>query len=374
MKNHIISILFATAILLANTWFVTAQTKNESKIQIAILLDTSNSMDGLIDQAKAQLWKIVNELATARYEGERPSLEIALYEYGNDNLSGTEGHIRQLSPLTTDLDKISDELFKLSTYGGNEYCGWVIRTTTDQLTWSSSDKDLKIIFIAGNEPFNQGSVDYKLSCKNAIGKSIIVNTIFCGPESEGIQSFWKDGADLADGKFMTINSDQKTVYIESPFDDKIIELNALLNQTYIAFGDEGEERKVMQEKQDNNAASYSKVNAAIRGVSKSSGVYSNTSWDLVDAYTEDKKVIDKVEDDELPAELKGKDKKEIEAYVTKKRDERIKIQKEIQDLNAQREKYVADKQKELALDNTLDAAMLGSIRKQAEKKNYSFVK
>ena len=38
----------------------------KSSIQLALLLDTSNSMDGLIDQAKSQLWKIVNELATTK--------------------------------------------------------------------------------------------------------------------------------------------------------------------------------------------------------------------------------------------------------------------------------------------------------------------
>jgi len=41
-------------------------------IQLAILLDTSGSMDGLLDQAKSRLWKIVNELATARKNGRGP--------------------------------------------------------------------------------------------------------------------------------------------------------------------------------------------------------------------------------------------------------------------------------------------------------------
>ncbi len=40
--------------------------QKESKIQIAILLDTSSSMDGLIEQAKSQLWKIVNQAAGAK--------------------------------------------------------------------------------------------------------------------------------------------------------------------------------------------------------------------------------------------------------------------------------------------------------------------
>jgi len=38
-------------------------------VQLAILLDTSNSMDGLIDQAKSQLRKIANAFAYAKGNG-----------------------------------------------------------------------------------------------------------------------------------------------------------------------------------------------------------------------------------------------------------------------------------------------------------------
>ena len=55
------------------------------EIQLAILLDTSGSMDGLIGQAKSRLWKIVNELATAKKGGMTPRLQVALYEYGQDS-------------------------------------------------------------------------------------------------------------------------------------------------------------------------------------------------------------------------------------------------------------------------------------------------
>ena len=43
--------------------------EEENRIQVALLLDTSNSMDGLIEQAKTQLWKIVNELTSAEQKG-----------------------------------------------------------------------------------------------------------------------------------------------------------------------------------------------------------------------------------------------------------------------------------------------------------------
>ncbi len=85
----------------------------KSSIQLALLLDTSNSMDGLIDQAKSQLWKIVNELATTKKDRQPVDLYVALYEYGKDAIPAQEGHLRNIVPFTQDLDRISDELFKL---------------------------------------------------------------------------------------------------------------------------------------------------------------------------------------------------------------------------------------------------------------------
>src|SRR5918995_1888448 len=155
-------------------------------IQIALLLDTSNSMDGLIEQAKSQLWSVVNEVAAAKSgDGTQPNIKIALYEYGNDGLSSDEGYIRQVSALTDDLDVISEKLFSLSTNGGNEFCGQVIKTALNQLAWSASKADLKMIFIAGNEPFTMGSVSYELACGAAKEKGVVVNTIYCGEFYDG---------------------------------------------------------------------------------------------------------------------------------------------------------------------------------------------
>jgi hypothetical protein len=46
----------------------TPKPEKDQTIMLALLLDTSNSMDGLIDQAKSQLWKIVNELASCKMQ------------------------------------------------------------------------------------------------------------------------------------------------------------------------------------------------------------------------------------------------------------------------------------------------------------------
>src|SRR3954451_10517967 len=84
-------------------------------VQIALLLDTSNSMDGLIKQAQTQLWKIVNETARCKRDGSEPRVQVALYEYGNSRLPVTEGYIRRVLPLTDDLDCVSEKLFALTT-------------------------------------------------------------------------------------------------------------------------------------------------------------------------------------------------------------------------------------------------------------------
>jgi len=339
-------------------------------IKVALLLDTSNSMDGLIDQAKAQLWDIVNELSYAKCGDNKPNLQIALYEYGNDKLNGKEGYIRQVLAFSNDLDEISKELFSLTTNGGEEYCGQVIQTSLNQLNWGKNPDDLKLIFIAGNEPFTQGKVNYKSATANANEKDVTVNTIFCGDYTQGISSKWKNGAELTNGDYMAINQNNKTVHIASPYDDEILILNQKLNKTYIIYGSSGRKKIALQREQDNNAMGYSKANAVSRTVSKSSHLYKNSTWDLVDAEAEEEVDISNLKDDALPEELKGKSPAEIKTYIDNKRKERKAIQDKIQELNAKRKTYIA-KQKTDG-DNGLENAMTKAIKEQAKKKKYTW--
>ena len=345
----------------------------DQSIQLALLLDTSNSMDGLIDQAKSQLWKIVNELAAAKCsDGKRPAIRIALYEYGNDNLSSEEGYIRQVSGLTDDLDLISEKLFSLSTNGGSEFCGHVINTSLRQLNWSPSPNDLKMIFIAGNEPFTQGNIAYRTACGLASDKGVVVNTIYCGPFEEGLRTSWKEGADMTGGSYMSIEQNKKTVYIPSPYDDRISALNEKLNNTYVYYGAQGASKKEMQAIQDSNAGSYGEANKLERAVSKSSHAYRNSSWDLVDAAKEDESVVTKAREEELPQEMKGMSASERQTYIKNKSAERDAIQKEIQSLNRKRQEYLAAHTPKEVTDSMLDAAMIKAIKEKARTKNLSF--
>lgn len=391
MKKHLTCIVTLLAVAVAfchqNTEFRHAKAKNakaktlrpakpdNTKIQVALLLDTSNSMDGLIEQAKSRLWNIVNTLTTLKYNGQTPNIEIALYEYGNDGLSAEKNYIRQVTPLTTDLDEISERLFALRTNGGSEYCGAVIADAARQLSWGSAASDMKLIYISGNEGFNQGGVNYKEAIGDARKKGIYVNTIFCGGNSEGVSLLWKDGADTGKGKYFNIDSNQAIQYIVTPYDDQITQCNVRINQTYITYGGrKGAEKKMKQETQDSNAQKVSKANYAERTVSKSKAIYKNDSWDLVDKVKDDEKAVEKLKKEELPKELQNKSTAEINAYVEKKAKEREAIRKEIGELAKKRQAYIDNEAKKTKTQDDLGNAMNTSIVTFARQKGYTVEK
>ncbi|WBV60184.1 VWA domain-containing protein [Chryseobacterium camelliae] len=350
-----------------------ASASKENKIQVALLLDTSNSMDGLIDQAKSRLWNIVNTLTTLKYNGKAPQVEIALYEYGNDGLQD-ENYIRQVAPLTQDLDLISEKLFALRTNGGSEYCGAVIRDATMNLNWDGNEKSMKLIYIAGNESFNQGKINYKEVISTAKRKNIYTNTIFCGDRNEGIQTFWQNGASLGDGKYFNIDSDQKVIYIETPYDIRISECNTRLNDTYMYYGSHGAEYKVKQAAQDQNAKAQSVAIAAERTVTKSKkNAYKNDHWDLVDRAEKDAGFMSTVKEEDLPQELKGKSKEEVQKAVAVKSAEREKIQKEIEELSRKRQNFIDAEMKKRGNSDAddLGKAIEKSVLELAKKNGYS---
>lgn len=366
-----------TCLFLGFTVVVTAanpekKTKIRQTIKVALLLDTSNSMDGLINQAKTQLWEIVNELSYAKYGIQEPDLEIALYEYGNDRLESSDGYIRQVLPFSNDLDDISEKLFSLVTNGGKEYCGQVINSSIKELDWGIDTNDLKLIFIAGNEPFTQGKINYKEVIPDAKEKDIIVNTIYCGDYQTGISGKWKDGAELGGGDYMTINQNKEIVHIVTPFDDAIIILNKQLNNTYIYYGNRGKQKFSNQSKQDSNALEINQSVVVKRAVSKSNRLYENASWDLVDKAKKNTIDYSEIDRKKLPVELQKKSDEELKKYVEEQDKIRSKIKVKINELNRKRKIFIVKKQNESMKKGALDNVIIQAIKKQAKAKNYSW--
>lgn len=338
------------------------------KIQVAVLLDVSNSMDGLIEQTKAQLWNMVSVLGRGNCDGYTPKIELALYEYGRSSNKPSAGYVEQITPFTTDLDEVSRQLFRLSTLGGDEYCGQVMYTSLNDLKWEDGPGHYKVIFIAGNEDFLQGTVPFTKACSLAKQKQVVVNTIYCGDRQQGLREHWDLGAECGNGSYSHINSNAAIDLIATPYDDRLFELNKKLNTTYVGFGSRGVESKAKQEEADVQNFKMSKEVAADRVAVKSKkALYDNTGWDLVDAQSADPKFYQKVDKSKLPEPLRTKSSEELKQHIASLAAQRNQVQQEIEVVQKKREEFIhTEKTKKTGTgDPTLATEIEKIIRSQA---------
>ncbi len=347
----------------------TAAAPARKPIDVVICLDVSNSMDGLIASAKQKLWDIVNDLAKAQ---PTPELRVALYSYGHNGYDRNAGWVRKDLDLTTDLDEVYRKLNALTTNGGEEYVARVCRDALRDQKWSAAPDALKIIFVCGNEPASQDQqVKLDTVAAQAKKQGVTINPIFCGPESSGDASDWKQFALMAGGRFASIDQQRGTVAIATPFDKELAELSGTLNKTYLAYGKDGLAKAENQAAQDENAARLGVAAAAGRATAKGSVLYRNAMWDLVDRVREDPKFdVTKLSDAELPEEMKKLKPEERAAYVKKKAEEREGINKKIAAVSAKRDEFVREQQKKnpSAADKAFDEAVRTMLREQAAPK------
>ena len=341
-------------------------------VDVAICLDTSNSMDGLIDSAKIKLWAIVNDLALVK---PTPVLRVALYQYGNDGLNAKNGWVQKELDLTPDLDTVYGRLNGLRTNGGTEYVARVCRDALSELKWSDEQGALHLIFVCGNEPVDQDR-EVKLAgvAEKARRQSVIINTIYCGPTESSEASGWRNFAAQAGGKYANIDQNRaaQVAIVKTPHDDEILKLNLKLNATYVHYGKHGRSGADNQTLQDNNAAQAKSAGAPVaaleRASAKAGALYTNSSWDIVDRMKDDPKFdVNTLKEEELCDELKKLKPEELTAFVKQKADDRAKIQKEIQELSAKRAAYIQNEMKNsprTAADQTFDEAVRAMIVEQ----------
>jgi hypothetical protein len=346
----------------------------QDTVQIALLLDTSSSMDGLINQARSQLWNMVDQMGriTRVVDGKTRGvkIELALYEYGNDRLNRQDGFIRQVVPFTGDLDRVSEVLHGLTTNGGSEYVGQVIDTAVRSLQWSSDASALRFVYVAGNEEFDQGPVSAAAAMAAAAKKDVHVQLIYCGAK----EPTWERAAKLAMSDLMTIDQNHVARHIASPQDADILRLGNELNATYMAYGDEGAASVARQAKADASSARISPKVALERAQIKSKKSYSNSNWDLVDAVDKDAKFLEKEKDDRLPEALRGKTLEEKQKIVAGNAAKRAELKAQITKLEVERNKFLAAeaaKQRE-AEPQSLETELMKTTKSVATRKGYKF--
>src|SRR3954452_458577 len=113
--------------------------KQKPKVEVVFCLDTTGSMGGLIDGAKAKIWAICNQIAGGK---PTPDLKVGLVAYRDKG----DDYITKVVDLTADLDSIHAELKKFTANGGGDAPESVNQALDDgvnKVKWSTDKKTLR---------------------------------------------------------------------------------------------------------------------------------------------------------------------------------------------------------------------------------------
>jgi hypothetical protein len=126
---------------------------------------------------------------------------------------------------------------------------------------------------------------------------------------------------------------------------------------------------------DTAAATQASAGAVqLRAAAKSSSLYRNASWDLVDAVKEKKADVAKLDVADLPENMKSMTPEQRSTYVTEQTKKRVELQQKIKDLSAARDTFIAEKRRDATTQSTLETAMITAVRAQVVTKQFELDK
>ena len=362
------TVLTALATLLLT--LTTSIAQETRPVDVVVMLDTSGSMENLLDATRARVWDVVNELGRMK---PTPELRVGLVSFGTDKATEDQGFIIQHLDLTDELDEVYAELMALTIGGGTELVGRALNETLDGMSWSPEYNALRVVFVAGNESADQGveDNDFRIAARAARDRDIIVNALYAGNRDQGVVEKWHEVAQAGEGNFSAIDPSTGSIQIAAPQDDLLLELNGRLNTTYVPYGEKGQDGLTNQVAQDSNASRLGVQSCSSRIVAKGGALYNNASWDLVDKTLEEGFDWDAISLADLPEEMQSMTVDESVEFIEAKRAQREGIQREIQAASAAREVFIKQ-----AIANEIGEAGLGeamrkAIREQAMAKGFT---
>jgi Mg-chelatase subunit ChlD len=333
------------------------------KVEVIFCLDTTGSMGGLIEGAKAKIWSICNQIAGGK---PTPDIKVGLVAYRDRG----DQYITKVIDLTDDLDAIHGHLKGFTANGGGdapESVNQALDDAVSKVKWSTDRKTLRILFLVGDAPPHMDYADdvkYPETCKKACEKGIIINTIQCGGDAE-CQKHWREICAKAEGTYAQIAQEGGVVSIPTPYDARLAEINKEVTDTTLVYG-RGAMRAGGAAKVAEARALPAPAAADRAGFISKDG--KAATYDLLDRIKAKEVKLEELKEDELPTELKKLDPKERKAYLEKIDKKRDELRKEALELDKKRSDFIQKKLAETKKGKDgFDEQVLGTLRKQAKK-------
>ena len=346
----------------------TTVTDKRDTLEMVFVLDTTGSMQGLIDGAKQRIWGIINDVMQ---KPSKPRVRVGLVAY-RDN--GDE-YVTKLLAITEDLDKVYTTLMDYRADGGGDTPENVRKALAEGVRnagWAKSRDGLaQIVFLVGDAPPQryQQEPDVLVTTAEAVRKNMIVNTIQCGSE-DGTKEIWQSIALRGEGKYFAIAQDGGVQAIATPYDTKLADLAARLGKTYVTYGakDKRDSQVHAQSAAEMRITTDATMGAqAERALNKAVNSF-QYDGDLVQDVENEKVKIEEVKTENLPEDMQKMSVADRKKAIDKRIAERKAIRAEILTLSKQRDEFVAAERAKAGRKNGFDTAVAQALQEQLAKK------
>jgi Mg-chelatase subunit ChlD len=351
-----------------------AEGGKKAQIEVCFVLDTTGSMSGLIEGAKMKIWAIANDMIRAK---PTPDLRLGLIGYRD---RGDE-YITKVYDLTDDIDAIYGHLKEFKAGGGGdepESVNQALTEAVNKMSWNPSREVLKIIFLVGDAPPHMDYRDdlkYQETCKNAVKKDLIINTVQCGGNTR-TTPVWQEIAKLAEGSFVQIGQTGDMVAVATPYDKDLAEVHRDLEATVVPYGSAETQSKVRAKVAVGVAApAPAAADRAAYMAKGGKGKVVTGEGELLDALESGRVNLKDLKEEQLPEELKKLAPEQREASIREKQAKRKDLQKKAAELVKQRDAYLdAERRKQAEAGNkdAFDAKVGEMIREQAKRKGMEY--
>jgi len=313
------------------------------RIDVVFAVDTTGSMGGLIDGAKRTVWSIASHI---REIDKQADLHVGLVAYRD---LGDE-YVTKDFALTGDMDAVFTELSSYVAAGGGDIPEDVDAALDDavhKMQWRDGAK--KMIFLVGDAPpASRGEVPrFEVSARDASNKQIIINTIRCG-EAPDTANAWQQISMLGKGEFSTIEQTGGVQQVATPYDDKLAELSHTVDSTAVIYGDHSAHAAYEGAMAATAAApAATKADRAAYYVAKPMAKGAGRATDDITAGVAEGTVnVEALDEDKLPAEMRGKSKDAIKAEIAQRAKTREAAQKEMVEVAKKRADYLREHDKD----------------------------
>ena len=344
---------------------------DQSRIDVAFVLDTTGSMGGLIQAAREKIWSIATTMASAQ---SAPEIRMGLVAYRDRG----DAYVTRVVDLSSDLDSMYATLMDFQADGGGdgpESVNQALHDAVHKLSWSQDPGTYKVVFLVGDAPPHmdyQDDVKYPVTLGAARDKGIVINAIQCGRMS-GTTPAWQQIARLGDGQYFQVEQAGSAVAIATPFDEKIAKLSEELDDTRLYYGTaeekEKQRRKVKAAGKLHAASSVeSRARRATFNVSKSGDANFLGEGELVDDVSSGRVDLSGIDREQLPEPMQAMAPEEQAAIISETARRRDELRRQITELSGERSAYLERKVEEAGgASDSLDDKIYRAVREQAGK-------